>query len=185
MEHFFELITELLFGFVKYSPDQMPDDITYKPNFIVKNPINKNVVRILTTLIIITVFSILWLIIKGDTCFLFMIFVLLAFALLVLSLISFSFRCYVKEDFLESSYWGLFKKRILWSDVQCVRVIKKTDEKSVIIAIYNNDGKCIIDLNTDMDNVWYIVKMAEEKNIIIKHEKDLSLKQISHLNKGE
>jgi hypothetical protein len=32
-----------------------------------------------------------------------------------------------------------------------------------------------------MDNVWYVVKMAEAKNITVKHEKDLSLKQISHL----
>jgi hypothetical protein len=95
-------------------------------------------------------------------------------------LISFSFRCSVTETLLESSYWGLLKKQFQWSDVQCVRVIEKSDEKSVIIAIYDESGKCIIDLNTDMENAWYVVKMAEEKSIIIYHEKDLSLKQISH-----
>ena len=41
MEHFFELVAELLFGLAKHSPDKMPDDITYKPNFIVKHPIKK------------------------------------------------------------------------------------------------------------------------------------------------
>ena len=51
----------------------------------------------------------------------------------------------------------------------------------MIIAIYNEEGKCVIDVNTDMDNAWYVVKMAEVKGITIKGEKDLSLKQISHL----
>jgi len=32
-----------------------------------------------------------------------------------------------------------------------------------------------------MENVWYIVKMAEHKSINIKYEKDLSIKQLSHL----
>ena len=181
MEHFFELVAELIFGFAKYSPDKMPDDITYKPNFIVKHPTKKNIARILATLIIVIAFLLLWIIVKHETRYLFAIFVILGFALLVLSLFSFSFHCCVTESFLESSFWGLFKKKLQWSNVQCIRVVEKTDEKDVIIAIYDESGKCIIDLNTDMDNAWYIVKMAEEKNIIIKLEKDLSLKQISHL----
>ncbi len=181
MEHFFELVAELLFGFAKHTPDVMPNDITYKSSFVVKHPIKKNVARILSTLIFIIAFSLLWMIIKHETRYLFAIFVVLGLALLVLSLVSFSFRCHVTESLLKRSFWGLFKKQLQWSDVKCLRVIEKTDEKSVIIAIYDESGKCIIDLNTDMDNAWYIVKMAEEKNIIIKHEKDLSLKQISHL----
>ncbi len=168
----------------KNSPDKMPEDITYKPNFIVKHPTKKNIARILASLIIMIVFSVLWTITKDDTRFLFVSFIVLAFAILALSLIAFSFRCFVSERFLERSYWGLNKKHILWSDVQCIRVIEKIDEKSVIIAIYNVDGKCVLDLNTDMENVWYVIKMAEQKNITIKHEKDLSLKQISHLDKS-
>lgn len=181
LEHFLEIVAELLFGFAKSSPDKMPDDITYKPTFIVKHPEKKNIARIFATLVIIVVFSLLWIIIKHETRYLFAIFVVLGSVLLVLSLISFSFRCSVTETSLESSYWGLLKKCIPWSDVRCVRVVEKTDEKSVIIAVYNESGKCIIDLNTDMENAWYVVKMAEEKNITIKQEKDLSLKQISHL----
>ena len=181
MEHLFELVTELLFGFAKHTPDKMPDDITYHPEFIVKHPIKKNITRIISTLIIIITFSLLWIIIKHETRYLFAIFVVLGFALLVLSLVSFSFHCYVTESLLVSSYWGLFKKQLQWRNVQCVRVVEKTDEKSVIIAIYDESGKCIIDFNTDMENAWYVVKMAEEKRITIKQEKDLSLKQISHL----
>lgn len=185
MEHIVELVAEMLFGCAKNNPDKMPEDITYKPNFIVKHPIKKNVARILATLIIMIVFSVLWIITKDDTRFLFVGLIVLAFALLALSLIAFSFRCFVTESFLERSYWGLNKKHILWSDVQCLRVIEKTDEKRVIIAIYNKDGKCVLDLNSDMDNVWYVIKMAEQKNITIKHEKDLSLKQISYIEKSE
>ncbi len=181
MGHLFELVTELLFGFAKHTPDKMPDDITYNPKFIVKHPIKKNIAKIIAALIIIIAFSLLWMIVKHETRYLFVIFVVLGFTLLVLSLISFSFRCSVTETLLESSYWGLLKKQFQWSDVQCVRVVGKSDEKSVIIAIYDESGKCIIDLNTDMENAWYVVKMAEEKSIIIYHEKDLSLKQISHL----
>lgn len=181
MEHFVELVAELLFGFAKHSPDQMPDDITYKPEFVVKHPTKQTIARVIASLIIIVVFSVLCLIVKDDTRFLFAIFIILSLVLLVLTLISFSFRCVVTESFLESSYWGLFRKRILWSDIRCIRVVEKTDEKGVIVAIYNENGKCVIDLNTDMNNTWYVVKMSEEKNITIKHEKNLSLKQILHL----
>ncbi len=181
MGHLFELITELLFDFAKHTPDKMPDDITYNPKFIVKHPTKKNIIRIIATLIIIIVFSLLWMIVKHETRYLFVIFVILGFALLVLCLISFSFHCYVTESFLKSSICGLFKKQLQWNNVKCLRVIEKTDEKSVIIAIYDESGKCIIDLNTDMVNAWYVVKMAEEKSIIIYYEKDLSLKKISHL----
>ena len=92
MEHLFELVTELLFGFAKHTPDKMPDDITYNPKFIVKHPIKKNIARIIAPLIIIITFSLLWMMVKNETRYLFVIFVVLGFALLVLSLISF-FNC--------------------------------------------------------------------------------------------
>ena len=101
--------------------------------------------------------------------------------LLILTIHAISFRCLVTEEYIKSSHWGLFVKHINWCKVSCIKVIEQTGEKSVIIAIYNDEGKCVIDLNTDMNNVWYIVKMAETKRIIIKQEKDLSLKQISRL----
>ena len=169
-----------MFDFAKHSPDKMPNDITYKSDFVVKHPAKKNLARIFATLLIICIFVTMD-IIEHETGFLFAFFVILSCVLLVLSLISFSFRCSVTETLMESSYWGLLKKHTLWSDVWFVRIIEKTDEKSVIIAVYNESGKCIIDLNTDMENAWYVVKMAEEKNIDIKYEKNLSLKQIFRL----
>ena len=181
MEHFFEFIAELLFGLAKSKPDQMPSDISYNPIFLIRHPAKKILARVFATIIVIGVFSLLWIFVDNDTRLLFIIFIILLGILLILTLIVFSFRCYVTEQHIKKSYWGLFSKYIEWDKVSCIRVVEKTDEKSVIIAIYNDDGKCVIDLNTDMENVWYIVKMAEVKNITVKHEKDLSLKQISHL----
>lgn len=181
MEHFIELIIELLFGFAKHKPDKMPDDISYNPNFEVRHPAKKNLAKIFATLIIIAVFSLLLIIVDTDTRILFIVFISLLGVLLVLSLLAFSFRCTVTEEYIQTSYWGMFSKYIKWSKVPCVKVVEQTDEKSVVVAIYNEAGKCAVDLNTAMDNVWYVVKMAEVKNITVKHEKDLSLKQISRL----
>lgn len=181
MEHFIEIIAELLFGLVKDKPDKMPENISYNPCFTVRHPVKKTFAIIIASLIVIAVFSLLWIFVDNDTRFLCVIFIILFGVLLMLSLIAFSFRCFVTEQYIYKNYWGMFSGRIEWCNVSCIRVIEKTDEKSVIIAIYNNEGKCFIDLNTDMDNVWYVVKMAEAKNITVKHEKDLSLKQISHL----
>ena len=104
MEYFFELVAELLFGFAKHSPDVMPDDITYKSNFVVKHPTKMNLARIFATITIIVVFALLWIIVEHETRYLFVIFVILGFALLVLSLISFSFHCHVTENLLERSF---------------------------------------------------------------------------------
>ncbi len=181
MGHIVELIAELLFGLAKDKPVKMPEDISYNPNFIVKHPTKKTIARIIATLIIITVFALLLIIVDADTRVLYIIFIILFGALLILSFIAFSFRCHVTEQHIKKDYWGLFSTYIEWTNVSCLRIVEQTNEKSVIVAIYNTDGKCAIDLNTDMDNVWYVVKMAEAKSITVKHEKDLSLKQISRL----
>ena len=181
MGHFIEIIVELLFGLAKDKPDKMPENISYNPCFTVRHPVKKTIARMIATLIVIGVFSIFWIFVDSDTRILYLIFIVLLGILLMLSLMAFSFRCYVTEQYIQKSNWGMFCKHIEWNNVSCIRVVEQTDEKSVIIAIYNNDGKCFIDLNTDMENVWYVVKMAEAKNITVKHEKDLSLKQISHL----
>ena len=75
----------------------------------------------------------------------------------------------------------VFKKIILWKDIICIRVIEKTDESEVTIALYNKDKKCVSDIGTNMENAWYIVKMAEHKNIEIRKEKDLTIRQMRYL----
>ena len=180
MEHFVELILELLFGLAKDAPDKKPE-IEYVDNFIVKHPRKKTIARICATLIIIALFSVLWILIKHETRYLYAIFVGLGIILFALSLFAFSFKCDIDDTEISRSSFWLFQKKIKWQDILCVRVVEQTNEKGVIIALYNQTGKCVIDFNTDMENVWYIVKMAEQKEIEIRNEKDLTLKQLAHL----
>ncbi|MBQ8404868.1 MAG: hypothetical protein IJX55_10695 [Clostridia bacterium] len=180
MEHFFELVFELLFGLAKNQPDKMPE-IEYLSHFTVRHPFKKTLARICATLVWIVVFSLLWIFIKHETRFLYAFFVFSGIILLVLSLIAVSFKCTVDEEELYLSSCGVFKKKLKWEDVMCVRTVENKDESAVIIALYDRNGKCAMDFNTEMQNAWYIIKMAEHKNIEIKNEKDLSLKQLRHL----
>ena len=180
MEHFVELILELLFGLAKDAPDKKPE-IEYVDHFIVKHPRKKTIARICATLIIVAIFSILWIFIKRETRYLFAVFVGLGIILFALSLFAFSFKCDIDDTKISRSFFWLFQKKIKWQDILCVRVVEQTNEKSVIIALYNQTGKCVIDFNTDMENAWYVVKMAEQKGIEVRNEKDLTLKQLAHL----
>ena len=101
--------------------------------------------------------------------------------LFALSLFAFSFKCDIDDTEISRSSFWLFQKKIKWQDILCVRVVEQTNEKGVIIALYNQTCKCVIDLNTDMENVLYIVKMADQKEIEIRNEKNLTLKQLAHL----
>ena len=180
MEHFVELILELLFGLAKDAPDKKPE-IEYVDNFIVKHPRKKTIARICATLIIVALFSILWIFIKHETRYLFAVFVGLGIILFALSLFAFSFKCDIDDTKISRSFFWMFRKKTKWQDILCVRVVEQTNEKSVIIALYDQTGKCIIDFNTDMENAWYVVKMAEQKGIEVRNEKDLTLKQLAHL----
>jgi len=180
MEHFVELVLELLFGLAKDTPDKKPE-IEYVDHFIVKHPRKKMIARICAAFIMIAVFAVLWIVIKHETRYLFAIFVGLGIIIFALSLYEFSFKCDIDDTKISRSFFWLFQKKIKWQDILCVRVVEQTNEKSVIIALYNQTGKCAIDFNTDMENAWYIVKMAEQKGIEVRNEKDLTIKQLAHL----
>lgn len=180
MGHFVELMLELLFGLAKGSPEKMPE-IGYLDRFVIRHPFKKTMARVCACLCVIAVFSVLWVLIKQETRYLFVMFALLGVILLFLSLFAGSFRCEVNEAQLSRTFFWIFKKQLKWQDVLCVRVVEQTNEKTVIIALYDRTGKCVMDFHTDMENVWYIVKMAERKAICIRHEKDLSVKQLDRL----
>ena len=180
MEHIIEAILEALFGLAKTKPDEMPE-MEYVDAFVVKHPAKRTVAQMCTAAELIVVFSLLWFRVKGDTRYLFAIFVCLGIFLLSLSLVSCSLKCTVDEEALCRSYCGLFKKEIKWQEVLCVRTIEQKEEKAVFIALYNEKGRCVIDFHTHMQNAWYIVKMAEHKGIEIRKEKGLTLKQIRRL----
>ena len=176
-----ELIHELFFGFSKHTPDEMPD-IEYASCFTIKYPAKKAVMRICIAAVITLVFSVLWILIKDQTRYLFVVFSLLGGILLVLSLFSLSFECTVDEYAIRYAYYGvLFKKEIKWQDVLCVRTVERHHEKDVTVVLYDNDGNGIATFSSEMENVWYVVKMAEHQGIEVKKEKDLTLNEIRHL----
>ena len=89
MGHFVELVLEFLFGLTKDSPDKMPS-VNYIDSFVIRHPRKKTLARICATLVLIVVFSVLWFLVKHETRFLFVIFAVLGFILLALSVFSFS-----------------------------------------------------------------------------------------------
>ncbi len=180
MGYFAELFLEILLGYAKGTPEKMPV-IDYKPSFTVCYNRKKALTKTAVSLIIITVFSLLWIFIKHETRYLFLIFTVLGTMLLILAVISFSYKCSVDDKNIVKSFIGCFKKRILWEDIICIRKVENTGEKHVIIALYGKDGKCTVDLTSDMQNAWYVVKMAEHLGIEIKEERDLTLKELAKL----
>ena len=123
MEHFIEMIAESLFGLAKETPDTMPEDMMYQPNFIVRHPAKKTLARTVASLIVACGFSLVWLLIDIDTRILYIAFAVLFGGVFLLSLIALSFRCCVSERCINKSYWGLFGKAMEWHRVSCVRVI--------------------------------------------------------------
>lgn len=180
MGHFIEGVLEFLFGLVKDKPDKMPE-IEYKNRFVVKHNPKKIAMRIVASLILIAVFVVLCFLVDDDTRLLFSLFIGLSAFILLLSVSALSFKCVVTEESLSKTSFFIFQKTIRWKDIICVRKCGITDDKNVIIALYGNDKKCILDVSSEMQNAWYIVKMAEHKNIEIREEKDLSMKQIGKL----
>ena len=179
MGHFIEGILELIFGLAKDTPESMPE-IEYKNSFIVKNTNKKMIQRIIASLLVAIVFGIGCLFVDLDTRILFFVFIVLLAFIALFSIDALSFRCFVNEQNLTASSFFMLKKSISWGDVICVRKCETTSEKNVIIALYNKE-KCVLDVSTEMENAWYIIKMAEHKNIEVREEKDLTVKQMRHL----
>lgn len=175
MDFFIELVAEALFGSAKESPEEMPE-IEYKEYFLVQHPRKKAFAHICASLIWFAVFAVLWILIEHETRYLMLIFAVLGAFILVFATEAFSYKCFVDEtEISQISFW-FFKKKVQWSDVSCVRVLEKNGDKTVIIALYNANGKFMMDFIAGMENAWYVVKMAEQKGIEIKKVRD-SLKE--------
>lgn len=178
MENLIEGVLELLFGRTNHKPDKMPE-IKYTDNFVVKNNTGKIAMQVIASLVFTVVFAILYHFVDKDTQILYLIFIILILFILFFSVSALFYRCKVTPEKISQKI--IFEKTVYWKDIICVRKCETTNDKNVIIALYNSDGKCVFDVSSEMHNAWYIVKMAEHKNIEIREEKDLSLKQIKRL----
>lgn len=179
MERIFEGIMESLCGLIKSKPDQMPK-VEYKDYFVVKSKPVGTVITLLVFLAIAIIFSVLAFFVDSDTRILFFIFMGLALILSLLVFLTATYQCVVTNRTITKKCLFLHKV-YRWDDIICVQKCEKTDDNSVVIALYNREGKCVVDVLSEMDNAWYLVKMAEQKGIAIRTGKDLSLKEINRL----
>lgn len=180
MEHFIEGILELLFSFVKSKPDKRPA-LELNNRFVVRYNKTTGIITLLLLFLAGIAFLGFSFVLDNDGKALFIIFSVLLFLTFFLSCFLFSFKYYVTPETIQKTMLFVFKKTILWKDIICVRTIEKSDENEVTIALYDQDGKCVLDIGTNMENAWYIVKMAQYKNIEVREEKDLTLKQMRYL----
>lgn len=178
MEPFIEVVLELFFGLFKQKPEQMPD-IEYKPAFTVEY--NSKRMWILMIPGLVLVIGALIMAYIGNGIGFALLLGIPGMILLLVFVYMLSYKCVVDEKRLVLCRIFFLKKVVLWKDILCLRVIEKKDEASVTIALYTYDKKCAIDLESSMENFWEVVRMAEEKMIEIKKEKDLSIKEILHL----
>ena len=180
MENFIEGALELIFSFIKHKPKKRPN-VELKEEFIVSY--NKVSTLIILTLLFLagTSFLALSFFMPHDTNILFYIFSSLFFIIFFLYLFIFSIRCTVTTAKILKTTLFFFKKEISWNTILCVRTIENEDIGSITIALYNYNKICVLDVSTDMENAWHIVKMAESKNIEIREEKNITIKQMKRL----
>ena len=180
MEFLIEGVLELLFSLVKRKPEKRPE-LELKNEFTVCYNKASSIVILSILFLVSALFFVLSFFVDRDTKVMFYIFSSISLLTFFLFLFLFSITCRVNSVRIQKITLFFFKREIMWSDIICVRAIEKDDEKNILIALYAKDKKCVLDVTTDMKNAWYIVKMAESKNIEVREEKDLTLKQISRL----
>lgn len=180
MEHFIEGILEFLFSFIKNTPQKRPA-VEYRNNFIVHYNKTASIIKLSLLLLGGSALLIVSFFMDHDTKAMFLVFFTLFLMLFFLFLFLFSVKYCITPESIRRTMLFLPEKKVLWNDITCVRTIEKTDDSNVTIALYNQEKKCVLDLSTDMENAWYIVEMAKHKNIEIREEKDLTVKQIRSL----
>ncbi len=177
MENLAELLLEILFGLHKDTPEQMPTDTRYTPEFSLSyraKGISLVLFVMLTAVSIIFAF-------RGDGLWFALLFAIPAIALLAIYIYQRSLRIDIDETCINERTFILFRKTIPWESVKCVRLIENDGEKHVTFALYAHDGRHLTDYVSDMRNFWLVVVMAERKGIEIRKEKNLSIKEIIHL----
>lgn len=146
-------------------------ELEYKDSFAVKFPTKKTVFWTVVAAIFALAFSLLAVFVRNDARFIFIVFALLSAGLLLIYLVELSYKCRVDETALCESYCGRLKKKILWENIIAVKRVEKKSGKTVNVALYDQSRKRVAEFDTNMQNAWYVLKMAERKNIKIVTEK--------------
>lgn len=177
MGHLIEAIMELILGSIKNKPEPKPE-LEYRPEFILKHNTKKIWIRVMLSFIItIGVSTIAYI---GNGVPFALLLGIPGFLIFCFSISAFTYRCAVNEEKIERKVL-FFGKTVFWKDIICVRIHEYSNDGSKTILLYTVDKKCAIDFLQSLENFWYVVKMAEQKGIEIREEKDLAVKQLSHL----
>ncbi len=182
METFFsELIGGIVENFLdaigKSKPDSIPN-IEYKSEYVIKYKKSAIFAKCIVSILIIALSIICFIFTHNDTDNgpIFVIFAILGIITLLPAIYANNYKCTVTEEKL------LFKKKCFyWNEIICIRDIITNNQHSHTIAVYDKSGKYIFDCDTDMENAWCLLKTAEKKNIEIRRENNLTIKQLSHL----
>ena len=177
LDDLFEAGLELAFDQLpKAQPEKMPD-LPDMDAYTVKHPVATAAIMQL----ILVVATVGCCVAAPFTHEIFYVFAFLSGILFLLYSYSFSIQCTVTQEKLSKRVLFLIKKEISWTEIRCVRVVEKTDVSAVTIILYGQNGKSVADYSSDMDNAWQLVKTALRKRIPVREEKDLTIRQMSHL----
>ncbi len=180
-----KLFGELIGGIVKNfldaigksKPVSIPD-IEYKSKYVIKYNKSAIFAKCIISILIIALSAVCFIFTykDTDTSPIFIVFAILGIITLLPAIYANNYKCTVTEEKLEFN-----KKSFYWNEIICVRDIVTNNQHSHTIALYDKNGKCVFDCDSDMENTWCLLKTAETHGIEIRYEKDLTLKQISHL----
>ncbi len=181
MTFFGELIGGIVEGFLdaigKSKPTTIPD-IEYQSEYVIKYKKSAIFTKCIASILIIVLSSVCFVFTHNDTDTnpIFIVFAILGIITLLPAIYANNYKCKVTEEKL------VFKKKCYyWNEITCVRDIVINNQHSHTVAVYDKNGKCVFDCDSDMENSWCLLKTAEKKSIEIRYEKDLTLRQISHL----
>ena len=83
-------------------------------------------------------------------------------------------RCTIVRKFL------FCRKTVYWRDVTCAKILEKSGEKDVILALYSGE-RLVMDICSPMKNFWKIVKLAESRGLTVQREAYVSIRKMKHL----
>ncbi len=158
----------LLFSSAKDSPEQMPCNLEYKKSFILRLPTAEVKRELFLALLSVTVVIFgFWL--NNDTVG--RIFIVPSL-MLVICLLTDTSPVYVNEECIDFKGFVLGRRRkIFWRDITKLRLLENYDSAKVIAVLFR-DEKSLLSIDTDYENFWYVVKMAEQKGIQTEKHKD-------------
>ncbi len=181
MKKITDFISRLITAIFSDKPQEDENPI-FKESYVVKRNSRNIIFKIILLLAVILGFFIADSIIGQNTLTLFYIFSAVASLLIIMQLYALLYKCRVTQNEIVCSAFFVFKKKILWQDIACVRRVDFENQKMGIITLYNKKGKCVLNVEIEMINARQLISTAKNNGIEVRAEKNLTAKQVQSLN---